>query len=389
MDSSLQKPDAAFLGENAVKRLMEFICAKGWTNILMITPRFGDEAEAADFVEKAISDTGICLQRYAHAGLYPSVQDVDEALAVFRRNNCDSIFSIGDDPTHSCAKAVSLTCRSGHHSWQDLCKRARVTSELLPPVAAKIAAIGGGANAIVEIVDDKLQGRDYCNNADAMPIVAVIDLEMISNLPEERIVYWGMVALGKAMDALVSNQATPQTIERATSVVSTVIESLKIAIREGNQDAYIRLCDAQYEADLCIGNAGRGLLHAMARPMSEYYDIPLGQCYAVLLPAIINYNCSNAVARERYALLGKVILPAASIAKFGKKKALVMRDQVEMLSHSLGTHLPLSRLGVSKENIPMMAAKAVEHQCLHDAPIQPQLEDIERIYRLLLNRKYP
>ncbi|MBE6442578.1 MAG: iron-containing alcohol dehydrogenase [Desulfovibrio desulfuricans] len=297
----------------------------------------------------------------------PTDNNVDEAFAVYKEEQCDSLITLGGGSSHDCGKGVGFLAGNGGkiHDYEGLDK----SSKPFPPYVA-VNTTAGTASEMTRfciITDTSRKVKMAIVDWRCTPSVAIDDPVLMMGMPPALTAATGMDALTHAVEAYVSTAATPMTDACAEKAMEFINRYLRRAVANGeDKEAREGMCYAQYLAGMAFNNASLGHVHAMAHQLGGFYDLPHGECNAILLPHVCEYNrISN---RRRFGRIARLLgeYPQGLSADEASRMAI---RAINILSQDVGIPEGLVALGrkygknVREEDIPTMTANAQKDAC--------------------------
>lgn len=371
-------PAESLFGAGCLNTMGEEIRRKGLNKALLVT---GPHIAASDVLKKVagvLEENGIEYAVFSGVESNPTVKNTLAGVKAYRDNGCNFLLALGGGSPNDCAKAIGiLLSNSGDiHDYQGADK-SRLPS---PPIVA-VNTTAGTASEISRaylITDENTQVKMIMKDRNCMAEIAVNDPELMRDLPASLTAATGMDALTHAVECYVSTKGFPLTRRLAREAADCIFTYLPIAVEQpGNMDAREQMTYGQYMAGMAFGNGGLGLVHSMAHPLGAVFRLGHGICNAVLLPYVCRYNMRTAAAQ--YAELSRFLFPEGRGLPDEAACDLFI-DRLNALSERIGTRVPLSQLGVSASDIPVLAEKAIADANWGSNPVKPTVQDIERIY---------
>ena len=335
-----------------------------------------------------VSDPGVCeagwsseignilqesaLQYCIFTGITPNPKDheVHKGVEAYQECGSDAIVAIGGGSTLDCAKGIAIVAANGG-SILDY-EGVDEVPQAVPPLICIPTTAGTSADVsqFAIITDVERATKIAIISKTVVPDVALVDPETTITMSKELTAATGMDALTHAVEALASNASSPITELHALQSAKLVVENLQKAI-EGPQNLDYRtpMMLASLQAGLAFSNASLGLVHAMAHSLGGLLDSPHGDCNALLLPHVMDYNLDE--AREAYGRLAQ---------QFGKQEAEEAIEVIKTLQSDVGLDFGLQELGVTQDSFKKLAQNALRDPCVVTNPRRPTVEDIEMLY---------
>jgi len=332
-----------------------------------------------DKVSASLEAAGVGVQLFTAISANPRDHEVMAGAALFAESACDALVAIGGGSAMDCAKAIGIVVANRRHilSFEGVDNVERPG----PPLLCVPTTAGSGAEVsqFTIVTDTVRQCKVAIASKTLIPDAALIDPDVTVSMPPELTAYSGLDVLTHAMEAYVSNAHGPMTDLLAMEAIRLVREHLPRAIASPkDMEARGGMSLASLYAGMAFSNAILGAVHAMAHSLGGLLDLPHGLCNAVLMDHVVDYNFEAAAARYEQIgrLLGADIDPKAPLAD--RKKAVLAA--IRAIKADAGVSVGLSDLGVTRENLHDLAAKALADPCMLTNPRQPTLEEIEAVY---------
>jgi alcohol dehydrogenase len=318
----------------------------------------------------------------------PTDKNVHAGVEVYKQNKCDSLITLGGGSSHDCGKGVGLVIANGG-KIQDF-EGVDKSSKPMPPYLA-VNTTAGTASEMTRfciITDTSRHVKMAIVDWRVTPGIALDDPLLMMGMPPALTAATGMDALTHAVEAYVSTIATPMTDSAAEKAIELIAKHLRPAVANGS-DIVARegMCYAQYLAGMAFNNASLGHVHAMAHQLGGFYDLPHGECNAILLPHVEKFNLIAKM--DRFVKIAELL---------GENTAgLAPRDAAELalvaikkLSADIGIPSGLIELGkrygknVKAEDIDVMTGNAQKDACGLTNPRCPKDADVKAIYTAAL-----
>ncbi|MCI8623011.1 MAG: lactaldehyde reductase [Provencibacterium sp.] len=373
----------AYIGAGAVGNIPEEIQNRGLHKIFLVTDpdlvRFGVVAKVTAVLEKA----GIPYAVYDHVKANPTIQNVQEGVAACKEAGADGIVAVGGGSAIDTAKAVGIIMTNPEHADVRSLEGAVNTKNPAMPIIAVSTTAGTAAEVTINyvITDEEKRRKFVCVDPHDIPVVAVVDPEMMSSMPKGLTAATGMDALTHAIEGYITKGAWELTDVLHLSAIQIISRSLRAAVNnepQGRADMAL----GQYVAGMGFSNVGLGIVHSMAHPLGAVYDTPHGVANAIILPTVMEYNAeaTGEKYREIARAMGVEGVDAMSAEEY--RKAAV--EAVRQLSKDVGIPATLSEAGVKEEDVPFLAESAMADACTPGNPRDPKLEDVIALYRSML-----
>ncbi len=373
-------PCETLMGIGCHKELGARINSLGTKKPLLVTDegmiKTGMAKQIADMIAK---DIGITPVIYDKTVPNPTDLNVEEGLAVFKKNNCDMIITLGGGSAHDCGKGIGIVATNGGriHDYEGVDK----SKNPMPPFIA-INTTAGTASEMTRfciITDTGRHIKMAIVDWHTTPTIAINDPCLMVGMPPFLTACTGMDALTHAVEAYVSTIATPVTDACALKAIELVSEYLRPAVANGSDMvARDKMAYAEYLAGMAFNNASLGYVHAMAHQLGGLYNLAHGMCNAILLPHVCRFNLISRL--ERFADIAEVM--GENIESISTRDAAeVAIESISILSQDVGIPSGLEELGVKPEDFDTMAKNAMKDACGATNPRIPKLNDVIAIYK--------
>ena len=304
--------------------------------------------------------------------------EVMNGVNVYIAEKCKGILSIGGGSPMDCAKGIGIVVTNGGNilDFEGVDKIERA----IPPLIF-IPTTAGTASEVSQftiVTNTKEKVKIAIISKSIVPDIALIDPETTLTMGKYLTACTGVDALVHAVEAYVSNVASPVTDLHAIEAIKTVHEYLPKVIKEPENMFYRgKMLYASLEAGLAFSNAILGAVHSMAHSLGGFLDLPHGECNALLLNYVVDFNYGAKV--EKYDNILKVWDINLKNSTFEDRKK-IMFDTITELKLNAGIDKTLSKAGVKKADIPILSKKAIKDPCMATNPKELTLEDVEEIY---------
>lgn len=377
-------PSVTLIGIGASKYIPEKIKALGGKKPLVVT----DKGITACGLTKQITDlldaAGMEYAVYDETVPNPTDNNVHAGVEVFKGKGCDSLISLGGGSSHDCGKGIGLVVSNGGkiHDYEGIDK----SSKPLPPYLA-VNTTAGTASEMTRfcvITDTSRKVKMAIVDWRVTPGMAIDDPMLMVGMPPALTAATGMDALTHAVEAYVSTIATPMTDACAQKAIELIAKYLRKAVANGKDlEAREGMCFAQYLAGMAFNNASLGHVHAMAHQLGGFYDLPHGECNAILLPHVSRANMNAKL--ERFVDIARFMGEAVDgmSLRAAAEKAI---DAIQQLSTDVGIPPTITELAkrygkqVDRKDIAIMTANAQKDACGLTNPRCLKDADVAAIY---------
>ncbi|TGB01430.1 iron-containing alcohol dehydrogenase [Halobacillus salinus] len=351
-----RKP-ALLEGENSLDKLPSLIKEKGLQRILIVTDRDIPSLGLMDPLLQQLRDEEIHFYIYDQTVPNPTIENVEEALDMYRQQHCEGIVAFGGGSPMDCAKGVGARVARPDKLIPKLKGILKIRKEL-PPLFAVPTTAGTGSEATLAAVLSNVETHEKFVLMDhsLIPHYAVLDPLLTVKLPPHLTAATGMDALTHAVEAYIGKSNTKETVQCSKEAVKLIFENLRRVYEDGaNIGARTNMQKASYLAGVAFTRAYVGNVHAIAHTLGGFYSFPHGLANAIILPYVLEYYGKSAhkPLSELADLVG-VSLPGDTV----ERKARRFIEAVKQLNQDIG--IPLKVSGIAEEHIPVMAGRALK-----------------------------
>ncbi len=381
-------PSVTLIGIGAAKEIPAKIKALGGSKPLIVTDKgitaAGITQEITDLLDAAEMSYVVFDETIPN----PTDINVHDGVAVYEKNSCDSLITLGGGSSHDCGKGVGLVVANGGkiHDYEGVDQ----STKPMPPYVA-VNTTAGTASEMTRfciITDTSRKVKMAIVDWRCTPGVALDDPLLMMGMPPALTAATGMDALTHAVEAFVSIAATPMTDSAAEKAIELIATHLRPAVANGSDiDAREGMCYAQYLAGMAFNNASLGHVHAMAHQLGGFYDLPHGECNAILLPHVSNFNLIAKM--DRFVKIAELM--GENVDSLSPREAAELAlVAIRKLSTDIGIPAGLVELGkrygkeVKESDIDTMTMNAQKDACGLTNPRTPSDDDVRGIYKAAL-----
>jgi 1,3-propanediol dehydrogenase len=303
---------------------------------------------------------------------------VEQGVQVYRQKKCDVIVAVGGGSPIDAAKGIAVLA-TNYGSIKEFVG-CNLVSHPIPPLICAPTTAGTGADVsqFAVVLDSQVKMKTCILSRAIMPDISIIDPTMLTTKSPELIAATGMDTLTHAIEAYVSSLSWPMTDPHAVHAIELVGENLVKAMKTKDMDAFEGMAVACLEAGIAFSNAILGAVHALAHPLGGLYDLHHGLVNSVMLPVVVRQNLNH--AHEKFARMARA-MGVETRGMSQKEAANHVPEKIEGLIEQLGLPRHLSELGVSPDDVPVMAEMAQQDICMLTNPCTYSKNDIEAMYR--------
>ena len=326
-----------------------------------------------------LKEQGITARVWSALTPNPKDHEIAAGYQAYREHGCDVLVAVGGGSVIDAAKGVAILAANGGSilDYEGVDKAPMP----IPPLVVVPSTSGTGADVsqFCIVTDTTRNTKITILGRSLVPDVTVIDPRLLTTMPEWLNAATGLDALTHGIEAFVSLGHNQLTDHHALRAVQMVTDNLVCTIeRPADMQARILMAQAALEAGLAFTNAILGAAHAMSHQVGGLLDLPHGVINGVLLPHVIRFNADADPGPY------KVIAEALGLADPGMpaaEAAFALADRIERLAVSVGVPRGLAQLGVSDDDVPRLAATALQDACMTTNPRQADEAQMQALFR--------
>ena len=371
--------ETSYFGAGAISEVVTEAKKRAFKKILVVTDPDLIKFGVTDKVTKLLTEAGIPFEVFSNVKANPTVACVKDGVEVFAEAGADSIVAVGGGSAMDTAKAIGII--TNNPEFADVVSLEGVADTKKPcvPIIAVPTTAGTAAEVTINyvITDEEKKRKFVCVDPHDIPIVAVVDSDMMSSMPKGLTASTGMDALTHAIEGYTTLAAWELTDMMHLKAIEIIGRSLRKAV-ENDPEGREGMALGQYVAGMGFSNVGLGVVHGMAHPLGAFYDTPHGIANAVLLPYVMEYNAPYTGDKFKY-IAEAMGVDTTGMDEDAYRKAAV--DAVRQLSKDVGIPEKLHEIGVKEEDLQALSESAFADVCTGGNPRPCTVESILEIYK--------
>ena len=332
-------------------------------------------------VTDILTANGLDYELYSDIKANPTIQNVQHGVEAFKASGADYLIAIGGGSSMDTSKAIGIIIANPEFEDVRSLEGVAPTKKPCVPIIAVPTTAGTAAEVTINyvITDIERKRKFVCVDPHDMPIIAVVDPDMMSSMPKGLTASTGMDALTHAIEGYTTKAAWEMTDMFHLKAIEIISRSLRGAVantKEGREGMAL----GQYIAGMGFSNVGLGIAHSMAHTLGAVYDTPHGVACAMMLPIVMEYNqeCTGEKYREIARAMG--VANVDSMTQDEYRKAAV--DAVKKLSADVG--IPSVLEAIKEEDLPFLAESAHADACAPGNPKDASVEDLKDLFRKIM-----
>ena len=372
--------ETSYFGRGAREKLTEEIEARHFEKVLVVTDKSLLETGTVTLVTDVLDKKQINYHVYDGVKPNPSVENVQDGVKVAKDHDVDCIVAVGGGSSIDTAKAIAIIMTNPEFSdVVSLDGTAATKNKSLPLIALPTTAGTAAEVTINYVITDEVRTKKMvCVDVHDIPVVAIIDPDLMQGMPQKIAASTGMDALTHAMEGYITKAAWLIPDMFHINAMSLIYKNLEKAANDKDEKAVEKIGYAQYIAGMGFSNVGLGIVHSMAHSLGAYFDTPHGVANALLLPHVLKFN--GKVCPDLFRNMGNAF--GMDMSNTTDEEAVdKVVDAVKELSIKLHIPQTLKEIGIPKEMLPTLAEQALNDVCTGGNPREVTKEDILAIYQ--------
>ena len=374
--------ETSYHGAGAIQEIASIAKARGFKKAFVCSDPDLIKFNVTTKVTKVLEDAGLAYEIYSNIKPNPTIENVQTGVAAFKASGADYIVAIGGGSSMDTAKAVGIIINNPEFEDVRSLEGVAPTKNPCVPIIAVPTTAGTAAEVTINyvITDVEKKRKFVCVDPHDIPVVAVIDPDMMSSMPKGLTAATGMDALTHAIEGYITKGAWEMTDMFHLKAIEIISRSLRDAVAntpKGREDMAL----GQYVAGMGFSNVGLGIVHSMAHSLGAVYDTPHGVANAILLPTVMEYNACATGEKYREIARAMGVKGVDDMTQEEYRKAAV--EAVRQLSIDVGIPQDLKAI-VKPEDVQFLAESAFADACCPGNPRDTSVEDIKALYESLM-----
>ena len=381
MANRIMLNETSYHGSGAIQEIATEAKAHGFKKALVCSDpdliKFGVTAKVTDILDK----NGLEYELYSEIKPNPTIDNVKHGVETFKKSGADYLIAIGGGSSMDTSKAIGIIIANPEFEDVRSLEGVAPTKKPCVPIIAVPTTAGTAAEVTINyvITDVERKRKFVCVDPHDMPIIAIVDPDMMSSMPKGLTASTGMDALTHAIEGYTTKAAWEMTDMFHLKAIEIIARSLRSAVaneKEGREGMAL----GEYIAGMGFSNVGLGIAHSMAHTLGAVYDTPHGVACAMMLPIVMEYNadCTGEKYREIARAMGVKGVDDMSVEEY--RKAAV--DAVQKLSVDVG--IPTKLEAIKEDDLDFLAESAHADACAPGNPKDASGEDLKALFRKIM-----
>jgi lactaldehyde reductase len=381
MANRIMLNETSYHGSGAIQEIATEAKAHGFKKALVCSDpdliKFGVTAKVTDILDK----NGLEYELYSEIKPNPTIDNVKHGVETFKKSGADYLIAIGGGSSMDTSKAIGIIIANPEFEDVRSLEGVAPTKKPCVPIIAVPTTAGTAAEVTINyvITDVERKRKFVCVDPHDMPIIAIVDPDMMSSMPKGLTASTGMDALTHAIEGYTTKAAWEMTDMFHLKAIEIIARSLRSAVaneKEGREGMAL----GEYIAGMGFSNVGLGIAHSMAHTLGAVYDTPHGVACAMMLPIVMEYNadCTGEKYREIARAMGVKGVDDMSVEEY--RKAAI--DAVAQLSVDVG--IPTKLEAIKEDDLDFLAESAHADACAPGNPKNASVEDLKALFRKIM-----
>ncbi len=374
--------ETSYHGKGAIQEIATEVKGRGFKKCFVCSDPDLIKFNVTKKVTDVLDANSIDYEIYSKIKANPTVENVKTGVETFKASGADCIIAIGGGSSMDTAKAIGIIIKNPEFADVVSLEGVAPTKNKCVPIIAVPTTAGTAAEVTINyvITDTEKNRKMVCVDVHDIPVVAVVDPDMMSSMPKGLTAATGLDALTHAIEGYITAGAWELSDMFHLKAIEIISKNLRGAV-ENTPEGREGMALGQYIAGMGFSNVGLGIVHSMAHPLGAVYDTPHGVANAIILPTVMEYNAP--ATGEKYRNIAKAmgVTGVDNMSLEEARKAAV--DAVKQLSQDVGIPENLKDI-VKPEDVDFLAQSAYDDACRPGNPRETSVEEIKELYLSLI-----
>ena len=375
--------ETSYFGKGAREELPREIKERGFKKVLVVTDKALFEVGVTARVTEVLDKAGIKYTVYSEVKPNPTIKNVLDGVEKCKEFGADVIVAVGGGSSIDTAKGISILMTNPDRMDVVSLNGASNTKNKGLPLIALPTTSGTAAEVTINyvITDEERKIKMVCVDPHDIPILAIVDSDLMASMPKSIAASTGMDALTHAVEGYITKAHNEMSDMFHMKAIKMIFKYLARAVNDKDDEAVEMMGLAQYIAGMGFSNVGLGIVHSMAHQLGAVYDTPHGIANAMLLPTVMRFNGEDPATAQRFREI---------LVNIGRPDAQTLNDQdvintfvwmISELSKAVGITTTIKDYGAKEEDFEMLAEKAMNDPCKPGNPRDVSKEDFIELYK--------
>ncbi len=375
--------ETSYFGKGAREELPSEFKNRGFHKAFVVTDKALAECGVTSKVTDVLEEAGIDYELYSEVKPNPTIKNVTDGVELCKKSEADVIIAVGGGSSIDTAKGISIVMTNPDRADIVSLNGLSNTANKGMPIIALPTTSGTAAEVTINyvITDEEREIKMVCVDPNDIPVLAIVDSDLMMSMPKSIASSTGMDALTHAIEGYITKAHNTMSDMFHMEAIKLIFKYLPSAVNEKDEKAVEMMGLAQYIAGMGFSNVGLGIVHSMAHQLGAVYDTPHGLANAILLPTVMRFNGEDSATAQRFREI---------LVNIGRPDAEHLNDQdvintfvwmISELSKSVGITQTVRDVGAKEEDFEMLADKAMQDPCKPGNPREVSKEDFIELYR--------
>ncbi len=374
--------ETSYHGKGAINEIATEIKARAFKKAFVCSDpdliKFGVTKKVTDILDRE----AIAYEIYSDIKPNPTIENVQNGVAAFKASGADCIVAIGGGSSMDTAKAIGIIIENPEFADVRSLEGVAPTKNKCTPIIAVPTTAGTAAEVTINyvITDAENNRKMVCVDVHDIPVVAVVDPDMMASMPKGLTAATGMDALTHAIEGYITKGAWELSDMFHIKAIEIIARSLRGAV-DNTDEGREGMALGQYVAGMGFSNVGLGIVHSMAHPLGALYDTPHGVANAIILPTVMEYNAP--ATGDKYRDIAAAMGVSGTDAMTIDEARAAAIEAVRQLSADVGIPADLKDI-VKPEDIDFLSQSAFDDACRPGNPRDTSVDEIKALYLKLM-----
>lgn len=373
--------ETSYFGTGSREALKDEIKNRGFKKIFFVTDDILIQVGVAKKVMEILDSAEVSYEIFSDIKANPTVKNVQTGVEMFKKSGADAIVTVGGGSVIDTAKGIAIIVTNPEYADVVSLEGVAPTKNKCVPIIALPTTSGTAAEVTINyvITDEENKKKMVCVDPHDIPVVAIVDSELMMGMPKGLCAATGMDALTHAIEGYITKGAWDLSDMLELRAIELIASSLYNSVN-GDPKARETMALAQYVAGMGFSNVGLGIVHSMAHPLGAFYDTPHGVANALLLPYVLEYNAESQ-AKPKFKAIAKAMGVSGTDFMTDDEAVSAAINAVRSLSVSIDIPQKLNEIGVKEADLKALSTAAFNDICTGGNPREASSAEILEIYK--------
>ncbi|MGF6906164.1 lactaldehyde reductase [Fusobacterium sp. PH5-44] len=372
--------ETSYFGAGIRSELVTEVKSRNYNKALIVGDEVLDKCGVLEKVTILLDNANIPYEKFTNIKQNPTIKNCKDGLEAYNKSEADFIIAIGGGSVIDTAKAIAIVKNNPEFADIRSLEGVAPTHSKCVPIIAFPTTCGTAAEVTINyvIIDEEENRKMVCVDPKDIPLVAIVDPELMLTMPNSLVAATGMDALTHAIEGYITKGAHTISDMFEIKAIELIAKHLRGAVKDKNITDMDAMSVAQYVAGMGFSNVGLGIVHSMAHPLGAVFDVPHGVANALLLPIVMEFNMSACI--DKYGDIAKAMgVNITGMTREDAAKAAVAA--VRQLSKDINIPQTLKEINIPEDSLNKLSKDALADVCTGGNPKDVTLDDILGLYK--------